>query len=103
MPAQNVLTTLVLPIVSSLLLVGGVVCHQTRAARPGQPFRPRRWEAVVILLGGALLALYFAFFANFSSSMPRVLAVLVIVFGVAFNAWLIRHLHPGAPPPERVG
>lgn len=91
MSVLALLTDFVLPIGSSLLLAIGLVSWQrSERFRAGRSLRPRRWEAVSILIGATMMACYVAFVVPFQTPTLRLVTVLLIVCPTAGVAWLAR-------------
>jgi hypothetical protein len=91
MSAMDVMASFVLPIGSAVLLGGGLLSWLSfRSSRRGEPFGPRRWETVAILVGAGLVALYVGLVAPFGSAALRIVALLIILVTVAYNVWFVR-------------
>lgn len=91
MSTMDVMAMFVLPIGGAVLLGAGLLSWLcSRSSRHGEPFGPRRWETLAILVGAGLEALYVALVAPYGSSPLRVVNVLIILFTVAYNTWLLR-------------
>jgi hypothetical protein len=95
MSVFELLTDFVMPIGGSVLLAVGLVSWQrSRRFLSGLSIRPRRWEAVVLLIGTAVMAGYVAFVVPYDSAVVRFVTVLCIVLPAAEVAWLARISRP---------
>lgn len=83
-----------LPVAAALPLAVGVAAHGSRIARRHESLRPRRWEAISIIVGAVLLGAYLAMPASGLSLPTRVALVLTIAGALAANAWLIHRAGP---------
>jgi hypothetical protein len=95
MSALELLVDFVMPIGGSLFLAVGLVSWQ-RSGRflSGLSFRPKRWEAVAIVVGAAVMASYVAFVVPYDSAALRSVTVLLLVLPAVGAACLARHSRP---------
>lgn len=89
------IATAVLPLAGGLPLAIGVAAHGSRIHRRGESLRARRWEAVSILAGAALLSVYFAVLAPNMTMQSRATIVVIIVGAVAGIAWFTHRVERG--------